>query len=173
MSRKAFTLLEAVIVLAIMMMFFAISIPLFSRFTESTKLQGSARSVASVLRTARSYAISNTADYYAAFDTVADPDEYYIYDGTDVVDKKYKLPIGIWFCRGQGTAADPIDEAIEFTNIEIIDGDNYKVALFRSTGALAEGAANIFVYISDGDTAAAVNTIPISVERTTGRVRIE
>ena len=146
-----------------MTIFFAVSIPLFSKFMERAKMDTAARSVASALRTARSYAITRNADYYVVFDTSTTPDEYFVSaDSTNPIDKKYKLPAGIWFCR-PGAVADPIGEAIEFT------GD---IACFKPTGELNETAAETLVYLADGDDASAENTKTMTVERTTGRVKI-
>lgn len=151
MKQTAFTLLETIIVLAIITMFFAISIPLFSRLTESAKLDTSARSIASVLRTARGYAISSNQDCDVRFN---DPNlgDYqvfgYISPGvTGIIDKIYKLPTGIKF-----------DNIIGFTG---------SIARFSSTGMLDEDD-DASIDVTDGD-----NFITITVERTTGRARIE
>jgi prepilin-type N-terminal cleavage/methylation domain-containing protein len=151
MRQKAFTLLETIIVLVIMTVFFAISIPLFSRplfsrLTESTKLRTSARSVASVLRAARGYAISNNADYFVVFDDAPTPNEYFISaDGANPVEKRYKLPIGITLAFDGGSQAQ-----------------------FTPTGELEDtDDRNIVLNDNDG------NTITITLERTTGRVRLE
>jgi general secretion pathway protein H len=149
MRQKAFTLLETIIVLVIMTVFFAISIPLFSRLTESTKLRTSARSVVSVLRTARGYAISNNADYDVVFDDAPTPNEYFISaDGANPIEKIYELPLGITF----------------FT----IDFDGGSTAQFGQTGGL-DGIADGTVVLNDNDG----NSITITVERITGRTRLE
>jgi type II secretory pathway pseudopilin PulG len=163
--KKAFTVLEAVIILAIIAMFFTVSIPFFSRLTKSAKLDTSARSVASTLRLAREYAISTGNTYYVVFDISTTPDEYYIYDGTNIIEKKYKLPTGCWFYNMNATT-DPFAEAIEFT------GDR---ACFKPTGELDESAAGKYhVYIADGnsDTTAKYQK-EINVEKTTGRVKVD
>ena len=147
-KKFGFTLLETIIVLAIMTMFFAISIPLFSRLTESTKLRTSARSVVSALRVARRYAISNNGTYDVVFDPEQDPREYYIQHGSDIVEKKYKLPTGIDF-------AD-----IGFTKIA-------NTARFTPTGMLDENNNETSIDVTDDNC-----SITITVERTTGRVRI-
>lgn len=108
LSLTGFTLLETVIVLAIMAMFFAISVPFFLNFTENAKFDASARSITSVLRTARTYAITNNAPYYVFFVTISGQPSYYISteytltilkpsEPKFLVDKIYKLPAGISF----------------------------------------------------------------------------
>ncbi len=153
MKRRAFTLLETMIVLAIMAVFFAVSVPFFSGFTERTKLETSARSIVSVLRTARAYAIANNADYYAVCDTSTVPESYYVSaDSVNAVDKKNKLPAGISF------------DIVGFTK-----GTAGTSAAFKATGELDEIAKETFVIIKDKEG----NTKTIKVERTTGRARID
>lgn len=153
MKNHGFTLLETIIVLAVMTMFFAISIPLFTRFTENTKLETAARSVTSALRTARTYAITNNVPYYVFFVTINSEPSYYVSSSDEavpatpvgVVDKIYKLPVGISFGA-------------------TVFGATTRVA-FKSTGEVNDAGT---VSIAD-DT----NTKTISVEKTTGRARID
>ncbi|MFH0839679.1 MAG: GspH/FimT family pseudopilin [Candidatus Omnitrophota bacterium] len=156
MKQHGFTLLETVIVLAIMTMFFAISVPLFSKFTEKAKLDTTARSIVSTLRLARTYAITNNALYYVFFVTINDEPSYYISSSDEaapttpanVIDKIYKLPPGFSF------------DTVNF------DSDR---AVYRATGELFENAGETSVIIEDADG----NQKTISVEKTTGRARIE
>ena len=143
-TASGFTLLETIIVLGIMTMFFVISIPFFSRFTENTKLETSTRSVVSALRTARGYAITNNVDYYLVFDLAVTPNMYFISaDTTTAVEKKERLPIGI----SLSTTGNPVR--------------------FKATG---EAVNDISITLTQQDSA---NTKIITVERTTGRARIE
>lgn len=164
MKKHGFTLLELIIVLAIMIMFFGISIPLFSKLTESTKLETATRSVASTLSTARGYAITNNADYYVFFDLMTGPHSYFISnvaDGSTVIEKRYKLPTGIYFFRPD-YILDGSEEAIEFTD---------DTACFKPTGELNEVPANTSVYVANGPGSGA-DSKQITVEKTTGRVRV-
>jgi len=153
MKNHGFTLLETIIVLAIMTMFFAVSIPFFSRFTESTKLETSARGVTSALRIARTYAITNNAPYYVFFETIDNEPSYYVSSldepiptaPTNVEDKIYKLPVGISFSS-------------------IVFGITTR-AVFKPTGEVNDAGS---VLITDG-----TNTKTINVEATTGRARID
>lgn len=143
MKNHGFTLLETIIVLAVMTMFFVISIPLFTRFTESTKLETAARSVTSALRTARTYAIANNADRFVVFDTSANPNVYFVSeDGANPNEKRDKLPAGISF------SAPPAS------------------VRFVSTG---EAGAAVSLILRDSSN----NTKTIDVERTTGRARMD
>ena len=164
-----FTIIETLIVLAIIAMFFVVSIPLFPKLTKSAKLDTGARSVASTLRLAREYAISTDTDYYVVFDITKNPNEYYISitgDETSVIEKKYKLPSGTWFYRID-TIGDHFAEAIEFTNDK---------ANFKPTGELEESStAELYsVYIADGnsDTTAKYQK-KINVEKMSGRVKVD
>ncbi len=158
---SGFTLLEVIAVIVIMGIFFAVSIPLFSRFLENARLDTCTRSVASVLRLARSYAITGDVDCYVVFDTGVSPNEYYdSYNAADPVEKKYKLPAGIWFYRPGDP--NPTEEAVTFNN---------DIACFKPTGELDE-ADNRSVYIADGQSDDARSKI-ITVERTTGNLEIE
>lgn len=162
MKRGAFTIVELIIVLGIIMALFAISAPFFPGLIEGTRLTTAAKNVTSILRTARGYAVDGSQSYYVVFDTMATPNEYYIYDGAEVLEKKYKLPPGVWFYKPNYTI-DPIQEAIEFTN---------DTAWFKSTGELEDVVSNAAVYVSYGKSANA-KYIKIDVERTSGRAKIE
>ena len=160
-SESALTLIELLIVLSIMGLFLIFSAPLFTRFSESTQLDATARNISSALVTARGYAITkylNNADYYVVFDNTA-PHNYFISaDGTNVVagEKIHKLPTGIYFNDPGG------GDAIGFTS---------DIAHFKSTGELDESSNDTSVYVADG-TGAGAESKQITVERTTGRVRI-
>lgn len=150
MNKNAFTLIESVIVLAIITMLFAISIPLFLKFTEKTKLKTAARSVASALRTARDHAISTTQNCEVYFNNPS-TGQYYIFGSTptgfDIIEKIFKLPQGI-----------------EFANI----GFTENIARFTSTGMLNEEADYTSIDVRNGE-----STRTITVERRTGRVEID
>ncbi len=151
--KKGFTLLETIMVLAIMTMFFAVSIPLFSKFTERTKLDTTARSIVSALRTARTYAITNNKEYYVIFDKQTDParHSYFISeDGTNPKEKREKLPVGISLGDLPGGSGVTIYNAG-----------------FKATGEF-DGNDTSFS-IKDAEN----NTKLISVEKTTGRARID
>lgn len=154
MSYRAFTLLETLIVLVIMVMFMAFSAPFFTGFAERSKLETAARGVTSALRTTRGFAITNNRGFYVEFDTGVTPHEYGVMDtvgtATDYtddteMDKMDRLPAGVLF------------QNIGFT-------DNR--AIFTTTGALSESGSRT-VEVTDG-----ANTKTITVTKTTGAVKI-
>jgi len=161
-KTSGFTLLEAVAVIAIIGIFFAVSIPLFSKFAEGAKLDTAARSVASTLKVARSYAVAiGDMGCSVVFDTSVSPNEYfYSYDGVNPAEKKYRLPAGIWFYKPGDS--DPVGNAIEFKD---------DIAHFRPSGELYE-PVDRSVSIADGRNADARSKV-ITVERTTGNLEIE
>lgn len=159
MKQKAFTLLETIIVLSIITMFFAISIPLFSRLAASAKVDTSARNIASALRTARAHAISTNQDCEVRFD-YPNTGDYHIFGstptGTGIIEKVYHLATGIAFAN------------IGFT----LETAGYRRARFTSTGMLDEDIDEDIDGDIDVQTADGSESITINVERTTGRVRI-
>ncbi|GAF87604.1 unnamed protein product [marine sediment metagenome] len=131
------------------------------------KLDTTARSISSALRTARGYAISNNTEYYVFFDPATTPNTYFISDqedGSVVEEKIYKLATGVWFYDPDGA------DAIGFTKGTHV---NAKAACFKSTGELNETASSTSVYIADGNDATTQYKKTITVERTTGRVKID
>lgn len=88
------------IVLFIILAFLAMSVPFFANFSSSTGLRTAEREIGTVLRTARSYAISHNENYNVLCDTATDPDTYSIRRtaaSTVPIDKVYQLPTGINF----------------------------------------------------------------------------
>ncbi len=148
-DTHAFTLFESMLVLAIIGTILIISVPLFTRFTERTKLETAARDVSSALNTARSFAIRfSSEDYYVVFDTT-DPDNHAYYVGTNmggVEEDIFTLPRGV-----------------SFSTIQFSGGQ----ADFSATGALEDTLPNCFVQLSDGN-----ETITVGVEKTTGKATI-
>ena len=156
MKNRGFTLIEVLITLLIMSFFLLVSVPMFSKIAESTKLKTSARSVTSVLRTARGYAISEYTPHYVFFD-ITTTHKYYISnedDGDPVIDKIYALPVGVEFSN-----------ITDFT--EVTEDVLYSVG-FKTTGELRE-TADPSIDVKD----TSENLINIDIERTTGRTRIE
>lgn len=69
-SREGFTLVEAILVVGIMGILMAISIPSFVGWRENLKYRETAREVASILREAKSRAITNNLEQQVQFDAV-------------------------------------------------------------------------------------------------------
>lgn len=172
-KNSAFSLLELVIVLGIMTMFLAISIPLFSKLTESAKLDTTARSVTSMLRTARARAIANPGSswsWYVIFiHGAGSPDMYYMTS----VDMASNPPL--YITNANFYAIDRVYALpgnVSFNNIGFSKAGTsttVRRATFRRTGYLDETSNNTSLEIIDTKG----NKKTITVERTTGRVKIE
>ena len=67
MKKKSFTLLEIMVVLAIIFIITAIAVPNFWGGYKSKEIKGAARRVASILRTAKSYAQAQNTQYDVVF----------------------------------------------------------------------------------------------------------
>jgi len=168
MKQKAVTLLETLISLCVIIILLGAGVFSFSTFLGRTGLHAAARSVVSVLRSARDYAISNNKNYYVFFVTATTPDTsdtYCIqtsvtgydpatasYDSSRAIDKVYKLPTGI-----------------TFVNINFTKGSTNNAACFQPTGALDETDPEKSVDVRDSKN----NSKTIKVEKTTGRAKIE
>jgi len=95
-ARRGFTLIEMAIVLVIMLAFLAMSIPFFSGFSTNTGLKTAEREIITMLRTARSYAVSQNTNFNAVFDGTVSPNTYRIANSSGTsVDKVYSLPNGV------------------------------------------------------------------------------
>lgn len=150
MKEKGFTHIEILVVLLIMALFSAISIPAFSNFLKNTNLDTSTRTVASVLKAARSFAISEKTEYYVAFNQGSDPNEYFLCDKNGAMEEKYKLAKGIYFFKGDSDKSYPSADAVEFTRSVTAGGTDYNnAACFKHNGQLKE-ANSRSVYLSDG-----------------------
>jgi len=97
-DRRGFTLIEMSIVLVIMLAFLAMSVPFFTGFSGSTGLKTSEREIMTVLRTARSYAVSQNANFSAEFNGTVTPNTYRIANSTGTtIDKIFSLPNGVTY----------------------------------------------------------------------------
>ena len=91
-SDQGFTLLELMIVLAIMVMAYTIAVPVISRLMPATELKGAARQITAGLRKARSQAITHkmqttlTLDVeQRQFNVSGDKRDYELPDTLDIV----------------------------------------------------------------------------------------
>lgn len=88
----SFTLVEMTVVMVIIMLLLVISIPNLGRPSSAMKLNTAARNISTILRTARSYAVTKRVVHNAVFDTTVTPNLIYITDNTGVqVSKGYAL----------------------------------------------------------------------------------
>lgn len=153
-GRQSFTLMEMLVVLAVVVLILGVSIPFFATFTKGAKLKTAAKDVTAVLNTARSMAITQRKKYSVSFDYSAQPHFFYITDeNNQVYGKKYYLPTSIRFYRPQDSL-----HPTTFTDDK---------ATFSSTGGLTGSTGS--VWIADKRD----NTRRIAVSNTTGRVKID
>lgn len=153
-TKKSFTLMEMLVVLAVIALLLGVSIPFFSSFTKGAKLKTAAKDITAVLNTARSYAITYRKNYSVTFDYENRPHSYYIIDeGGTVVKKKYYLPSAIRLYR----PSDP-------NNPTTFDSNK---ATFSSTGGLTASAGSVWIADKREDFRR------ISVSNATGRVKID
>lgn len=93
-----FTLIEMTIVLFIILLFLAMSLPFFANFSGSTGLKTAEREVGTILRTTRSYATSQNSNFNAVFNTGVTPNTYRITNSSGTtLDKTFQLPAGVRF----------------------------------------------------------------------------
>jgi prepilin-type N-terminal cleavage/methylation domain-containing protein len=147
-KRRGFTLIEMTIVLVIILAFLAMSVPFFANFSSSTGINTATREISTLLRTARSYAITQNSDYNAVFDTTTVPNRFWIYDPAPpgeahIVGKGLSLPTGVTFSA-------PV------------------TVIFTSTGGIT-GGADVTITISN----AKGKTKSIKVYQVTGMVEIQ
>lgn len=152
--RKAFTLMEMLVVLAVIVLLIGVSIPFFSSFNKGAKLKTAAKDVTAVLNTARNLSITYRKNYAVVFDTATSPHSYYITDEENqIYGKKYSLPSTLKFSHPQtpdNPTTFPADKAT-----------------FSSTGGLTTSAGAVWIADKKGDFRR------VTVSNTTGRVKID
>jgi len=101
-SKRSFTLMEMLVVLAVIVLLLGVSIPFFASFTKGAKLKAATKDIMAVLNTARSLAITKRENYSVNFDYANTPHSFYITaEGGAVHGKEYILPSSIRFYRSQ------------------------------------------------------------------------
>ncbi len=148
MKKKGVTLLEMIIVISIIIIITAASVPSFMKFTSTARLRAAARDITTALRSARRYAITTR---------VARAVKVYLYDYTDDT-----LQNAVSFYE----TADSIKTQRAAANIYFTDDTTatYLTFSFSPRGT------------TDTDTIRVVDPnnrcIDITVQGTTGRVKI-
>jgi prepilin-type N-terminal cleavage/methylation domain-containing protein len=79
--RKGFTLTELMVVISVMGLLLAVSVPAMGRFMQSWRLNGEANEVATFLRLARAAAVTKNTNVMFVFDASAG--EYYYFEDDD------------------------------------------------------------------------------------------
>lgn len=152
-AKYGFTLVEMLVVLAIIGMLMAVSIPFTAGFGKGLNIKTTARAILGTLRLARSNAITYRERQMVVFD-VKDS-EYWIQDSTgSIFEKKRRLPGSIKFGLPGDKDADPVT----FENDTVV---------FESTGAIEGTSGTITIADKQGDTRT------ISIIGSTGKVTIQ
>jgi Tfp pilus assembly protein FimT len=151
------------VVLAIIGIVFGMSFPFFAKFTKGSKLKNAATTISTVLRTARSYAITKRKNYWVIINDQATSSLYYavkIYQSVDGT-------IGRWYKLPQGVIIDQTNfdsQSVPFPN-DSSGTASKPVVEFKPTGGATKSGS---VYIKDSEN----NYKRIKVINVTGRVKV-
>lgn len=128
---RAFTLVEMLIVLAIMAMIMGMSLPFTSGFGKGLKIKTTAKAIIGMIRVARSNAATLRKNYSVVFDSKKS--QYWIEDSAgQVYEKKYPLPSSIKFEIKGDKDADPItfeNDKVTFNSSGSIEGASGSVTI--------------------------------------------
>jgi prepilin-type N-terminal cleavage/methylation domain-containing protein len=151
-NRRAFSLVEMLVVLAIIAMIMAISVPFTSDFGKGLRIKTTSRAIAGVLAAAKSNAMTLRKNFTVVFNVKES--KYWIEDDTGrVYEKKYSLPGSIKFEVKDNNEEDPIT----FENDKVV---------FGPSGSLeCEGGSIVFTD-KQGDART------ISVAKSTGKITV-
>jgi prepilin-type N-terminal cleavage/methylation domain-containing protein len=155
MNKKGITLIELVIVLAIIAIGAALMVPGFGAWMPHYRLKGAARDIVSVMRTAQVKAVSYNMRYGVAFNTAANPPEFQLYRNSggltdfQVDGSPTSLPAGVLFNDFVGLPKDgpggqsvirffPDSTAEANGTISLINSKNTTktIRIFSSTGRI-------------------------------------
>jgi len=153
-DKKAFSLVEALIVMFIILLITGLTVPNYFKFSSSKKLDTVAREVSNVLRSARAHAITNRKNCNVYFYNAGKTYEMRDFFG-NLIDKTYKVP--------------DIITIVDGTNPFPVGSGAYKQAEFKPDGSGAWGADTRDVKITDIYS----HEKKVTVVGTTGRVKIE
>ena len=136
-NSRAFSLVEMLIVLAIMAMIMGISLPFTSGFGKGLKIKTTAKAITGMMRVARSNAATLRRNYSVVFDVKKS--QYWIEDNAgQVYEKKYPLPSSIKFEVKGDKDIDPItfeNDRITFNSSGLIDGAGGSVTIADKQGS--------------------------------------
>jgi general secretion pathway protein H len=151
--KPSFTLVEMLVVLAIIGMLLAISLPFTSGFGKGLRIKTASRAIVGLLHVARSNAITFRRNYSVVFD--AEKGQYWIEEAAgQIYEKKYFLPSSIQF-KVQGNE-----------DVDLITFENDRVT-FNPSGAIEGKSGSVTFSDKQGESRI------ISVVGTTGRITID
>lgn len=135
--KRAFTLMEMLVVLAIIALLLGISVPFTSGFGKSLRITTAARALSGTLRVARSNAITYREKYFVIFDV--ENGEYWLEDSEGrIFEKKRKLPSSVKFEVQDDEESDPItfeNDRVTFYSTGAIEGPSGSITITDRQGA--------------------------------------
>lgn len=152
-GNYAFTLVEMLVVLAILGLILGISIPFTASFGKGLAIKTTARSITGVLNVARSNAVTFRKNYSVVFDVKKC--QYWIEDESGMMyEKKYSLSASVKFDVKDNEETDPVT----FENDRVI---------FNPAGGLDGASGSITFSDKQGDTRT------ISIIGSTGKIIVQ
>ena len=136
MRKHAFTLVEMLVVLAVMAMLLGISIPFTSGFGKGLRIKTTARAILGTLRVARSNAVTHRKERAVIFDV--ENGEYWVEDPDGrILERKRRLPSAIKFQVKDNEESDPItfeDDRVIFFPTGAIEGSSGSITITDRQG---------------------------------------
>lgn len=151
-KQRGFSLIEMMVVLAIIALVVGMSLPYFGRFTGGTALRASTRQISSLIYTARSLAITQRKPYAIIFDVQEGDVRVRDAGSLELAEKQYHLPATVSLEHPEG--ADPVS----FKDDRIV---------FTPTGGVSGETGTLWLKDKKG------NTAKITVHQSTGRIKVE
>ncbi len=150
----AFTMVEVLVVMALVMLILGMSVPAMRQFGAHARLQGAAKTVTAMCLAAREYAITRRQLFTVYFEVETNPPRVWIQDADgQPVDRPYELPPGVKF----GHPDDP-ELTVTFRDSRVV---------FRPIGDLEGSGGEIWISDRRGEVRR------ITVSKMAGHVRVE
>ena len=164
-KMSGFTVVELMIVLAIMGIMLVLAVPSFVQFTRNSRIKSGSQMVVSALRTARSYAITKRKNHRVIIDTVMNAVKVYEDDMGTLSDWKV-MPKTIVI------SSDDISKSLDvpYPDDSAAITSSKLMVEFKPTGATTTSYSSVEIQVSDDDKTNP-DTSYIEIMRLTGRVR--